>query len=84
MKVEYPLLRYTLFNYVYVLSFYKHAKRDHRFLEALQELRSRTVDAMVMVENTHRELAQLSFCRKGFPSEAATRQYREILQNTEN
>ncbi len=81
MKVEYPLLRYNLFNYVYVLSFYESARKDLRFREALQALQSKLVDGKVVVENPHRELASLSFCRKGSASEAATRQYKEILRN---
>ncbi len=81
MKVEYPLLRYNLFSYVYVLSFYDRAKRDRRFREALQTLQSRVTDGRVMVENSHKKLANLSFCKKGLPSEAATRQYRQMLQN---
>lgn len=81
MKVEYPLLRYNLFNYVYVLSFYDYARRDQRFREALKVLQSKLVDGRVVVENPHRELASLSFCRKGFTSNAATRQYGQILRN---
>ena len=81
MKVEYPNLRYNLFNYVHVLSFYDRAKKDPRFREAFQSLQSRVIDGEVVVENTHRELAQLSFCKKGHPSEAATRRYREIIRN---
>ena len=38
MQVEYPFLRYNLFNYVYVLSFFDRAKRDRRYLEALRAL----------------------------------------------
>ncbi len=81
MQVEYPFLRYNLFNYVYVLSFYESARRDSRFREALRELRSKTVDGKVIVENPHRKLAGFSFCTKGSPSEAATRHYRAILRN---
>lgn len=35
MQIEFPFLRYNLFYYVYVLSFYNHAKREKRFLEHL-------------------------------------------------
>ncbi len=81
MKVEYPFFRYNLFNYVYILSFYPHARRDARFLEAFRALQSKLVDGSIVVENPNRKLADLSFCKKGMPSAAATRHYREILQN---
>ena len=82
MQVEYPFLRYNLFYYVYVLSFYERAKQDKRFLEALKLLESK-LDARgrLVVERPHRKLAQLSFCKKGEPSELATRRYKEITKN---
>lgn len=82
MQVEYPFLRYNLFCYVYVLSFYKRARDDRRYLEALRLLESK-LDARgrVMVERPHRKLANLSFCRAGCPSELATSRYREIVKN---
>ncbi len=81
MQVEYPLLRYNLFNYVYVLSFFDRARKDIRFREALQALNSKVVDGRVVVENPHRGLADLSFCKKGMPSDAATNHYKAILRN---
>jgi hypothetical protein len=44
MQIEYPFRNYNLFEYVYVLSFYNRAKEDRRFLEALEMLKSKTVD----------------------------------------
>ena len=41
LQVEFPFLRYNLFHYVYVLSFYDRAKNDPRFLEALALLESK-------------------------------------------
>ena len=82
MKVEYPFFRYNLFFFVYVLSFYNKAKRDPRFLEALQVLESKLVNGKIMVENNpNRKLACFSFCKKGEPSELATGRYQEILKN---
>ncbi len=81
MQVEYPFRNYNLFEYVYVLSFYGHAKTDERFLEAFEALRARTVDGQIVVQRVVPKLAKLSFCQKGAPSEFATRRYREILQN---
>jgi hypothetical protein len=39
LKVEYPFWRYNLFYYVYVLSHYRHARADDRFVDALEQLR---------------------------------------------
>ncbi len=82
LQVEFPLLRYNLFNYVYVLSFYDRARDDLRFLEALDLLESK-LDARgrLIVERPHRKLAGLAFCSAGRPSNLATARYREILKN---
>lgn len=82
-QVEYPFGNYNLFIYVYVLSFYDRAKKDPRFLEALSLLESKMSDGQIVVERVNRQLASLSFCRKGLPSELATRHYLEIKQNLE-
>lgn len=81
MKIEYPFFRYNLLFYVYVLSFYNRAKKDQRFLEALQVLESKLLDGQIVVENPNRKLAEFSFCRKGEPSALATERYHEILKN---
>jgi hypothetical protein len=84
MQVEYPFLRYNLFTYVYVLSFYERARRDARYLEALRALEARLDErGRVVVERPHRDLAKLSFCAKGCPSEPATLRYREVSRNLE-
>jgi hypothetical protein len=81
MQVEFPLLRYNLFNYVYVLSFYDAARRHRTFEKALVTLEAKTVNGQIVVENPHRQLARFAFCAKGQPSKAATHRYREILKN---
>jgi len=81
MQLEYPLWHYNLFQYVYVLSFYDKAKKDERFLEAFCALQSKLVDGMIVVERNVPKLARLAFCKKGFPSELATKRYHEILGN---
>ncbi len=81
MQVEYPFRNYNLFVYVYVLSFYDRAKEDRRFLEAFKALESKMVDGQIVVERNVPKLAKLSFCKKGEPSELATKRYHEILQN---
>ncbi len=82
MQVEYPFLRYNLFYYVYVLSFYDRAKKDPRYLEALGMLESKLDEAeRVIVERPNLKLRKLDLCAKGQPSEQATKRYREILDN---
>lgn len=81
MQIEYPFRGYNLFYYVYVLSFYDRAKRDTRFLEALNALNSKTIEGKILVERVVPKLAKLSFCAKGKPSELATKRYHEILEN---
>jgi len=83
MQVEYPFRNYNLFVYVYVLSFYNQAKKDKRFLEALQLLESKVVDGKIVVERVVPKLARLSLCKKGQTSELATIRYHEILKNLE-
>ncbi len=81
MQVEYPFRNYNLFYYVYVLSFYEKARRDERFIQAFEALRAKTRRGQMVVERVVPKLAKLEFCKKGEPSELATRRYREILQN---
>lgn len=83
MQVEYPFRNYNLFQYVYVLSFYGRARKDSRFLEALEALKSKTVDGQILVERVVPKLGKLLFCKKGKPSGLATKRYNEILENLE-
>lgn len=81
MQIEYPFRNYNLFMYVYILSFYKQARGDERFLEAFEELKSKLVDGQIVVERVVPKLASLSFCKKGQKSELATKRYQEIVAN---
>ena len=81
MQVEYPFANYNLFLYVYVLSFYDRAKKDKRFLEVLGALESKMVGGKIVVERVNCKLSELAFCKKGQPSELATRRYQEIIKN---
>lgn len=81
MQVEYPFGNYNLFLYLYVLSFYRKAKKDHRFLDVLAHLESKLVDGQMVVERVNAKLAKFAFCKKGEPSALATERYREILKN---
>lgn len=81
MQLEYPFLRYNLFYYVYVLSFYNRAKNDASFRAAFEALESKLEGGQVVVENPHRLLGRFEFCRRGRPSALATRRYREAMKN---
>ena len=82
MQIEYPFLRYNLFYYMYVLSFFVRAQQDARFEAALATLTGKLNEAgEVVVERPHRSLKGLDFCAKGEPSVLATRRYKEIQQN---
>lgn len=82
MQVEYPFFRYNLFYYVYVLSFFDHAKQDKRFLEAFATLESKLDEqGRMVVERPNRKLARMAFCKKGEPSELATQRFEEIKNN---
>jgi hypothetical protein len=85
LQVEYPFLRYNLFFYTYVLSFFARARRDRRFREALSELQGRCdARGRLVVERPHRDLRDLEFCRKGEPSACASRRFRDIVGNLES
>lgn len=82
LRIEYPFIRYNLFFYVYVLSFFHRARRDRRFRAALEALRSTlSPDGAVIVARPHRGLKELRLCAKGQPSALATRRYEEVLGN---
>lgn len=82
MQVEYPFLRYNIFYYTYVLSFYPKARKDKRFKEVLAALSEKLNDQnKLIVERPSRKLEKLQICRKGEPSAAATERYAEIVKN---
>ncbi len=80
MQTEFPFLRYNLFYYCHTLSFYKQACKDKRFQEAVKALDEKVVDGKMTVENPNRQLAGLSFCKKGEPSELATIRYKKLKE----
>ena len=80
-QIEYPFLRYNLFYYVYVLSFFNAAKKAQAFKQAVRQLESKLVNGQVVVENPNRRLAKFAFCRKGEVSLFATKRYQEMRGN---
>jgi hypothetical protein len=83
MKTEFPFFRYNLFYFCYVLSFYKKARNDKRFKEALKALQTKLKDEKIIIENPNRQLSNMNFCRKGQSSELATIRYNELINNLE-
>lgn len=81
MRVEYPFCRYNLFFYVYVLSFYERARNAKPFRKALNALEAKLVEGSVVIESQRPALNHLVFCRKGEPSQLATKRWREIVHN---
>lgn len=81
MQINYPFNQYNIFYYVYVLSFYKKAKEDKRFLEAFEILKSKLKNNKIVVERPNNKLSKFEFCKKGEQSDLATMRYNEILNN---
>ncbi len=81
MQISYPFNQYNIFYYVYVLSFYKRAREDKRFIEAFEILKSKLIDNKIVVERPNYKLSNFEFCKKGEQSELATMRYNEILNN---
>lgn len=81
MQIEYPFLRYNLFYYVYVLSFYHSAIYDNRFLEAFDILKSKVTKHGIVPENPHRLWQKFSFAQKNKVSTLATERWNEIKDN---
>lgn len=78
MQTEYPFLRYNLFYYCNTLSFYNKAKNDIRFKKAVEHLEKKTINGKLIIENPNRRLSNLTFCKKGEPSELATLRFKDI------
>lgn len=82
MQVEYPFLRYNLFSYVYVLSFYARAQEDVRFREAFSRLCDKLDESsQLVIERPNRRLAKLRAFTPGAGSHPATLRFRQVLAN---
>lgn len=82
LQIEYPFLRYNIFYYVYILSFFARSKEDRRFEAAFATLDSKlNEDGQIIFERPHRGLRGVEFCAKGQPSDLASARYREICEN---
>jgi hypothetical protein len=81
MKVEYPLTRYNILNYLFVLSYYRQAIDDYRFIQAYDILRSKLNDNMIVIENSNKKIIDLKSCQIDGKSELGTLYLRKIEEN---
>ena len=84
LQIEYPFLRYNLFYYVYVLSFYEKARYDKRFQEAYKHLANKIKNDKLIPESPHKAWQKFEFAKKGQISEIGTKRWIEIKNNIEN
>lgn len=83
LTIEYPFLRYNLFYYVYVLSFYSKALTDQRFQQAFLQLKNKVTNDQLIPENPHRAWQKFDFARKGKVSGMGSLRWKEIIRNME-
>lgn len=84
MQLEFPLYRYNIFYFVYVLSFFKKAVRDERFKEALDVLRSKLdQEGNIIIEKTKPQLQKLGIYKAGALCNEANERFKEIIDNIE-
>jgi hypothetical protein len=81
LKIEYPFLRYNIFYYVYILSFYKKARKDKRFQEAYTFLAGKSYNGNMIPENPHRAWQGFDFAKKRQVSSNATKRWLEMAMN---
>ncbi len=83
MKIEYPFLRYNLFYYVYVMSFFKSSKSDKRFLEAFEVLKDKIKNDKLVPENPHKAWNTFDFAKKKKVSAIGTERWLELKRRIE-
>ena len=81
LSIEYPFLRYNLFYYIYVLSHYRIAQKDHRFIEAKTRLIEKSKNNRIFPETPHKSWSNFSFARKNKVSKIATKRFQEIIRS---
>lgn len=82
MQLEYPFYRYNLFYYVYVLSFYRKAVRDYRFIEALNMLKGKLdQNGNIIIEKIKPQLQQLGIYKLGEIYDEANERFDELIIN---
>lgn len=80
LSIEFPFLRYNLFYYVFVLSFFKSAQKDERFIDAKNALIERSKNNEIYPETPHKAWNKYSFSQKNKKSEIATKLFLEVLK----
>ncbi|MBN2736315.1 MAG: hypothetical protein JXR70_04995 [Spirochaetales bacterium] len=80
MKTEYPFIRYNIFFYSYVLSFYPKALKDKRFQQVLNELMKYETQTGIIINNPHKSWKKILY-QDSQECELANNKYVELKQN---
>ncbi len=83
LKTEFPFRRYNLFYYVFVLSQYESALRDHRLKEAFETLKLQAENGGLRVTAPHRAWKGSVFAPDTGLSGPAARYWRGIIKRFE-
>ena len=80
MKTEYPFIRYNIFYYTYVLSYYQKALKDKRFQQVVYELQKNETKTGIEINNPHKNWKKLLY-QDSLECDLANQKYIELKQN---
>lgn len=80
MKTEYPFIRYNLFYYLYVLSFYEKAKKDKRFKEAFKMLKAKETEKGIQIEHPNKNWKNILFSESN-QCDISNIKYKQLIEN---
>jgi hypothetical protein len=80
LKTEFPFRRYNLFYYVYVLSQYEDAVRDHRLHQAFEALKLQAKNGGLRIRAPHKAWKGSVFAPEIGPSRPSVEYWRELTK----
>jgi hypothetical protein len=80
LKTEYPFIRYNIFYYAYILSFYSKAIDDKRFKEILKILLDKETNTGIRIENPHKSWKDILY-KNGLECDLANMKFFELKKN---
>lgn len=83
LKTEFPFRRYNLFYYVFVLSQYDRAIRDHRFRQAFAALKRQAKGNGLRITAPHKAWKDSILAPETGPSRPATKYWEDICKRIE-